>query len=146
MESTKPQFPQAHRKPALWSYTPTSYDTNCRANPKFGPVLLGKIDLADRYYRIPLTSIQAMQLACLLPSLQEKNPCCHPTSVTNGLDRIPTLFLCCDGNHCRHYQHILQRRTKPPTSSIRMIHTTKRQHNATHPSTIDPSALAQPIL
>jgi hypothetical protein len=38
-----------------------------RTSPKFGPVLLGKIDLADGYYRIPLKPNQAMKLDCLLP-------------------------------------------------------------------------------
>ena len=38
-----------------------------RANPTFGPVHLGKFDLADGYYRIQLNAKQAMNLACVLP-------------------------------------------------------------------------------
>jgi hypothetical protein len=39
-----------------------------RANPTFGPVLLGKYDLADGFYRIPLNATHAARLACVLPS------------------------------------------------------------------------------
>jgi hypothetical protein len=37
-------------------------------NPTFGPPLLAKIDLADGYYRVPLSSTAALHLAVLLPS------------------------------------------------------------------------------
>ncbi len=43
-----------------------------RANPKFGPVLLGKYDLADGYYRIRLRAEHAFRLACLLPREQQE--------------------------------------------------------------------------
>jgi hypothetical protein len=45
-----------------------------RANPKFGPVLLGKYDLADGYYRIPLNINHAVRLACLLPPSDKEEP------------------------------------------------------------------------
>jgi hypothetical protein len=45
-----------------------------RANPKFGPVHLGKYDLADGYYRIPLNPTHAMRLACLLPTASGEEP------------------------------------------------------------------------
>jgi hypothetical protein len=37
-------------------------------NPQFGPPLLAKVDLADGYYRIPLTPSAALTLAVVLPS------------------------------------------------------------------------------
>lgn len=45
-----------------------------RANPKFGPVYLGKYDLADGYYRIPVNPAHAMRLACLLPTASGEEP------------------------------------------------------------------------
>jgi hypothetical protein len=39
------------------------------ANPTYGPVLLSKFDLADGYYRIPLTPEAALELAVVLPPL-----------------------------------------------------------------------------
>jgi hypothetical protein len=45
-----------------------------RANPKFGPILLGKYDLADGYYRVPLNVAQAMRLACLFPKSPGEEP------------------------------------------------------------------------
>jgi hypothetical protein len=45
-----------------------------RANPKFGPVLLGKVDLADGYYRIPLNPAHAVRLACLFPKSTGEEP------------------------------------------------------------------------
>jgi hypothetical protein len=38
-----------------------------RANPEFGPVKLGKYDLADGYYQIQLNAKQAMKRADVLP-------------------------------------------------------------------------------
>jgi hypothetical protein len=38
-----------------------------RANPAFGPVKLGKYDLADGYYRIQMNAKQAMKPAFVLP-------------------------------------------------------------------------------
>jgi hypothetical protein len=37
------------------------------ANQVFGPPLLMKVDLADGYYRLPLSSDAALQLAVILP-------------------------------------------------------------------------------
>jgi len=42
------------------------------ANPAFGPVRMSKIDLSDGYYRIPLSPSAALQLAVVLPSLDNK--------------------------------------------------------------------------
>jgi hypothetical protein len=36
-------------------------------NPTFGPPLMAKIDLADGYYRIPLSNSASLQLAIVLP-------------------------------------------------------------------------------
>jgi hypothetical protein len=37
------------------------------ANPTYGPPLLTKLDLADGYYRIPLSAEAALELAVVLP-------------------------------------------------------------------------------
>lgn len=58
-----------------------------RSNPAFGPVHIGKYDLADGYYRIPLNPHHAIRLACLLPTA--------PTE-----DSLSTILLRRHGNHC----------------------------------------------
>jgi len=42
------------------------------SNPKFGPVLMSKIDLSDGYYRVPLSPSAALELAVVLPYLKGK--------------------------------------------------------------------------
>jgi len=42
------------------------------SNPKFGPVLMSKIDLLDGYYRVPLSPSVALELAVVLPPLKRK--------------------------------------------------------------------------
>jgi hypothetical protein len=43
-------------------------------NPAFGPPLLAKIDLADGYYRIPLSPQAALTLAVVLPPDNHNEP------------------------------------------------------------------------
>jgi hypothetical protein len=64
-----------------------------RANPKFGPVLLGKYDLADGYYRLPLNTNQAMHLACLFPeSPGEESLVAIPLVLPMGWTESPPYF------------------------------------------------------
>jgi hypothetical protein len=44
------------------------------ANPAFGPPLLAKFDLSDGYYRIPLSPEAALELAVVLPPLENQPP------------------------------------------------------------------------
>jgi len=44
------------------------------ANPSHGPVLLAKIDLSDGYYRVPLSPQAALELAVVLPPLENHPP------------------------------------------------------------------------
>jgi hypothetical protein len=44
------------------------------ANPAFGPPLLAKFDLSDGYYRIPLSPEAALELALVLPPLENQPP------------------------------------------------------------------------
>ncbi|MFN9981186.1 MAG: hypothetical protein ACK53Y_14770, partial [bacterium] len=43
-------------------------------NPTFGPPLMAKIDLADGYYRIPLSPMAALELAVVLPNDKLQEP------------------------------------------------------------------------
>jgi hypothetical protein len=64
-----------------------------RANPRFGPLLLGKSDLADGYYRIPLNTDQAIQLACLLPKSPGEEPLAAiPLVLPMGWKESPPYF------------------------------------------------------
>jgi hypothetical protein len=95
-----------------------------RANPKFGPVLMGKVDLADGYYRIPLNPAHAMRLACLFPKSTGDEPLIAiPLVLPMGWTESPP-FLCRNGNHCGHHQLNIRGCTKPPASPIRTKHKT----------------------
>jgi hypothetical protein len=63
------------------------------ANPKFGPVYLNKIDVADGFYCIWLDAIQALQLACLLPKRpDEPQLVAVPLALPMGWVESPPFF------------------------------------------------------
>ncbi len=62
-------------------------------NPAFGPPLLAKIDLADGYYRIPLSAATSLQLAVSLPSDGDNTPLIGlPLSLPMGWNLSPPYF------------------------------------------------------
>jgi hypothetical protein len=62
-------------------------------NPAFGPPLLAKIDMADGYYRIPLTPDASLQLAVCLPSDGSTLPLLGiPLSLPMGWSLSPPFF------------------------------------------------------
>ncbi len=62
-------------------------------NPAFGPPLLTKVDLADGYYRIPLSSNAALQLAVCLPFDGFEEPLVGvPLSLPLGWSLSPPFF------------------------------------------------------
>jgi hypothetical protein len=42
------------------------------ANPRFGPVYMGKVDLADSFYRLRLALLAMLKLAVIFPSYPDK--------------------------------------------------------------------------
>jgi hypothetical protein len=63
------------------------------ANPSYGPPLLAKLDLADGYYRIPLSASAALELAVVLPSDQTGEPLIGlPLSLPMGWSNSPPYF------------------------------------------------------
>jgi hypothetical protein len=62
-------------------------------NPIFGPPLLAKIDMADGYYRIPLSADASLQLAVCLPSDNSGTPLLGiPLSLPMGWNLSPPYF------------------------------------------------------
>jgi len=62
-------------------------------NPSFGPPVMAKIDLADGYYRIPLSSDAALQLAVCLPPDGDEEPLLGiPLSLPMGWSLSPPYF------------------------------------------------------
>jgi hypothetical protein len=62
-------------------------------NPKFGPPLMAKVDLADGYYRIPLSATAALELAVVLPSDGASGPLIGiPLSLPMGWRDSPPYF------------------------------------------------------
>jgi len=63
------------------------------ANPKFGPPLMAKIDLADGYYRVPLSAHAALTLAVILPDDLNSGPLLGiPLSLPMGWKESPPYF------------------------------------------------------
>jgi hypothetical protein len=63
------------------------------ANPKFGPPLMAKIDLADGYYRVPLSAQAALTLAVILPDDLNSGPLLGiPLSLPMGWKESPPYF------------------------------------------------------
>lgn len=81
-------------------------------NPAFGPPLLAEIDLADGYYRIPITPSASLTLAVVLPSDGSPEPLIGlPLSLPMGWKNSPPYFCaftetCTDlANSAQRYQH-----------------------------------------
>jgi hypothetical protein len=63
------------------------------ANPRFGPPLIAKLDLADGYYRVPLSASAALELAVVLPSDGSPEPLIGiPLSLPMGWLHSPPYF------------------------------------------------------
>jgi hypothetical protein len=62
-------------------------------NTTFGPPLLAKIDMADGYYRIPLSADASLQLAVVLPTDDGDEPLLGlPLSLPMGWSLSPPFF------------------------------------------------------
>jgi hypothetical protein len=62
-------------------------------NPTYGPPLMAKIDLADGYYRIPLSPMAALELAVVLPNDKLQEPLIGlPLSLPMGWSYSPPYF------------------------------------------------------
>jgi hypothetical protein len=62
-------------------------------NPSLGPPLLAKLDLVDGYYRVPLSSTAALQLAVVLPTdVGSENLIALPLSLPMGWNQSPPFF------------------------------------------------------
>lgn len=62
------------------------------ANPRFGPVHLLKVDLSDGYYRVPLNSRGALNLAVAMPSTRRAPLVAVPTVLPMGWLESPPYF------------------------------------------------------
>jgi hypothetical protein len=63
------------------------------ANPNYGPPQMAKIDLADGYYRVPVSAHAALQLAVILPSDNLPEPILGiPLSLPMGWKESPPFF------------------------------------------------------
>jgi hypothetical protein len=92
------------------------------SNPPFGPTLLAKIDLADGYYRVPLSTHAALQLSVCLPNDGHGTPLLGiPLSLPMGWSLSPPYFCaftetCTDlTNHNQplHLQHPFHAASQP---------------------------------
>jgi hypothetical protein len=63
------------------------------SNPAFGPPLMAKLNLADVYYRVPLSSTAALELAVILPADGSSEPLLGiPLSLPMGWTHSPPHF------------------------------------------------------
>jgi hypothetical protein len=72
-------------------------------HPSFGPPLLAKLDLADGYYRVPLSSTAALQLAVVLPTdVGSENLIALTPEPAYGMESKSALLLCIHRDSGRH--------------------------------------------
>jgi hypothetical protein len=116
-----------------------------RIHAAFGPPLLAKIDMADGYYRIPLSADASLQLAVVLPTDDGEEPLLGlPLSLPMGWSLSPPLF-CAFMETCADLVN-----TKPvselehpyPEATQPQIPVT--QHTVFHPDAIFPYNPHQP--
>lgn len=63
------------------------------ANPVYGPPLMAKIDLADGYYRVPLSPTATLQLTVILPADDSSDHLIGiPLSLPMGWGQSPPFF------------------------------------------------------
>ena len=67
-------------------------ETIVYADPSFGPVHMAKVDISDGYYRVPLTSRGALNLAVCLPSSRTNPLVAVPLTLTMGWVQSPPYF------------------------------------------------------
>jgi hypothetical protein len=77
------------------------------SNPCHGPPLLAKVDLADGYYRVPISATASQQLAVLIPNdAPSPSPplVAFPLTLPMGWAHSPPILLRVHGNNYRHDQ------------------------------------------
>ena len=63
------------------------------ANPRFGPVHMGKYDMSDGFYRLQLALNSVLPLAVMLPRMEDEDPLVAlPLVVTMGWTEAPPSF------------------------------------------------------
>jgi len=79
------------------------------ANPRYGPVQLIKVDIADGFYRVKVQTDDIPKLAVALPTAEGEIPLVAlgntlsslTIGITHGLDRVPSVVLLLYRNYCR---------------------------------------------
>ena len=84
-----------------------------RANPRYGPVYLGKIDIADGFYRIGLQPRDIPRLGVILPTTQGEPLVALPLALPMGWVESPPYFTSVTETACdllnarlRHWQEV----------------------------------------
>ena len=108
-------------------------------NPTHGPPLLAKLDLADGYYRIPLTPQAALELAVVLPSDGLQEPLIGlPLSLPMGWAESPPYFCaftetCADLSNSQAHPPRPDHPLLPSTQSTPMTQHPRFHHNVILP-------------
>ncbi len=106
------------------------------ANPVFSPPRLAKLDLADGYYRIPLSASAALELAVVLPPNQTSEPLIGlPLSLPMGWSNSPPYF-CAFTKTCAD---LANNSPAPPTPHH--LHFVTAAQPPDSPPTFDPAVL-----
>jgi hypothetical protein len=70
------------------------------AHPRFGPVYISKVDIADGFYRVWLLPSDIPTLGVALPIAGNEEPMSgFPFGTSDGMGQLPTLFHGCHRNY-----------------------------------------------
>ena len=111
-----------HVKPCSLAAPSSAFvQTILNANPRYGPVFLIKVDIADGFYRVWGQLFRHPQTGCHLPNPSRLRTLGRlPPGPPHGLDGVTALLLCRDRDLCRPRQPTggLHIPTPPPPPTI----------------------------
>lgn len=102
------------------------------AHPQFGPIHMGKVDIANGFYRIDIQPSHTPKLTVALPTAKNTKLVAIPLCLPMGWVESPPYF-CCITKTLAHANKTTNQPTLYPTTSSNN-HYTRHQHHKVTPS------------
>ena len=109
--------------------------TLVRANPRYGPVKLGKIDISDGFYRIGLQPSHVPRLGVILPHQGTQSYVALPLALPMGWVESPPYFTAATETACDLTNHMLRQHSgmPPPHRLEALASTPPGEHSRSDP-------------
>ena len=92
-------------------------DVLARANPKFGPCYMYKVDISDGFYRVPLSTTGSLKLGVCLPALPDvpgEALVAFPLDLPMGWTESPPFFCAFTETACDLANQDLRKNVRAP--------------------------------